>query len=119
MLTDGFYKVEFDSTLPGMGGIVIIEKNIIRGGDATFLYAGTLSMPSEGHLVATIRVSAYVPAPFPFLALSIFGAADKFTLTLNSDFVTTDMFKVTGSADLPGYPTVTIQGTKIAELDLH
>jgi hypothetical protein len=119
MLTDGFYKVEFDSTLPGMGGIVIIENNTVRGGDAAFLYAGTLHMPGDERVTATITVSAYVPAPFPFLALSVFGAADKFTLTLAGNLITTDMFRVTGSADLPGSPAITIRGTKIAELDLR
>jgi hypothetical protein len=113
MLADGFYKVEFRGPLPGAGGIVTIEGGTVRGGDGQFLYAGKLSMPSEGRLEGVVRVLACAPN-----AGSVFGPATNFALNLKGNVVGVGMFQASGPADLPGSPNITISGTKIASLDL-
>lgn len=114
MSLDGFYKVDFSAALPGVGGIVVVEGESVRGGDNQFLYSGKLVRPENGGLTATIEVQAYAPG-----AQSVFaGPARRFTLDVAGNEIGGG-FQLSGSANLPGTPGITIRGSKIASLDLN
>lgn len=109
ILQSGFY-----GPLPGAGGVVTLEGGVVRGGDDQFLYSGTLTMLDAVRVQANIRVSAFAPG-----ARSVFGGVEKhFTLNLHGNITGSGVFQVSGPADLPGAPNITIKGTRITALNL-
>ncbi len=111
MLRDGFYKVDFAASLPGSGGIVVLDYGSIRGADDQMLYSGSYSITGND-LTAEISVQPYVKG-----ANSVFN-------TGNQPF----RLKLTGSANgatfslsgpLPnGGPGIVVSGTFIAPIGL-
>lgn len=112
MSISGFFKVEFSAALPGMGGIVVIDGGFVRGGDAGYLYSGTIS--GQGNSVtSSIRVKAMSPS-----AQSVFGTmGGAFDLQL-SGRESGNTFSLSGPSPVPGQKGIQITGMRIAELSL-
>jgi T3SS negative regulator,GrlR len=66
MLVDGIYSVRFE-TLAGQGdGVVVISGDSLRGGDASFVYYGTIQHSENGFIaqIETRRHSQGRPSVF-------------------------------------------------------
>jgi hypothetical protein len=116
MLRDGFYKVDFAASIPGAGGVVVLEQGVIRGGDNQMIYSGSYGVSGSDPNVAMsmtgeLSVRAYVDG-----ANSVFNTGSQpFTLKLSG---TTDgtKFRLGGTSPAGG-PGIVIAGTFIAPLD--
>lgn len=116
MLIEGFWKVDFAASIPGAGGVVVLENGTIRGGDNQMIYSGSYGVSGSDpsatmSMTGELSVRAYVDG-----ANSVFNTGSKpFTLKLNG---TTDgsSFRLTGASPVGG-PGITITGKFIAPLD--
>ncbi|MFY4006018.1 hypothetical protein [Achromobacter denitrificans] len=116
MLRDGFYKVDFAASIPGAGGVVILDQGVIRGGDDQMIYSGSYGVsgsdPSASmSMTGELSVRAYVNG-----ANSVFNTGSQpFTLKLNG--TAGDSSFHLGGASPVGGPSIVIAGTFIAPLD--
>lgn len=116
MLIEGFWKVDFAASIPGAGGVVVLENGTIRGGDNQMIYSGSYGVSGSDpnakmSMTGELSVRAYVDG-----ANSVFNTGSKpFTLKLNG---TTDgsSFRLTGASPIGGHGIV-ITGKFIAPLD--
>jgi len=116
MLIEGFWKVDFAASIPGAGGVVILENGAIRGGDNQMIYSGSYGVSGSDpsatmSMTGELSVRAYVKD-----ANSVFNTgAQSFTLKLSG---TTDgsSFRLSGASPAGG-PGIVIAGTFIAPLD--
>lgn len=112
MAVSGFFKVQFSALAPGAGGVISVEDGKVRGGDNQYLYSGTFAVTDAG-ATATLRVKAHTPN-----AKDVFGGTGaSFNLSLTGQIDDTK-FSFSGPSPKPGSPPITIQGTKVAQLDL-
>ncbi|NLY64281.1 MAG: hypothetical protein GX070_04905 [Alcaligenaceae bacterium] len=94
-------------------GITVIEDARIRGGDATYLYSGTIQANNPDEVVANLKIKAYQTKEED----PAFGAShDSFDLSLTG--IQTDTgFQLTGYS--PSGREIKIEATKIANIDLY
>lgn len=112
MALSGFFKVDFGAALPGIGGIVIVENNVVRGSDGQFLFSGSFS-GSPDALTATVRVKSVAGQP-----MTVFGTnQSSFDLALKGT-ESGDTFSLAGDGSASGQTGIRIEGVRIAALDL-
>lgn len=99
MLTDGFYKVQFQTPIGAGGGVVVLSDGKLRGGDSAIAYSGTYSVDGDNFTaqVKTSRHSNGMP--------SVFGK-DSVNITLKGKF-SGDHAQCVGTA--PEAPGVSLQ----------
>lgn len=113
MQLSGFFLIEFSALEPGLGGVVAIDGTRVMGGSGPHLFSGSLNF-SGSEVQATIRVK-----PVSAFAKSVFGTMGySFDLELHGT-ASADAFLLRGKSPIPNGPSVTVKGTKIAELDLR
>ncbi|WP_081478011.1 GrlR family regulatory protein [Achromobacter arsenitoxydans] len=116
MLKNGFYKVDFAASLPGAGGIVVLDDGVIRGGDDQMIYSGTYGVTGSdpsvpASMTALLSVRAYVRN-----ANSVFNTGSQpFSLTLSGTGDGTS-FQLGGPSPTGG-PGIVITGAFIAPLE--
>lgn len=116
MLRDGFYKVDFAASLPGVGGVVVLENGSIRGGDDQMIYSGSFGVSgsdpsSRCSMTAEISVRPHVKN-----ANSVFNTGTQsFKLKLNGTSEGS-AFNLGGPSPVGG-PSIVITGAFIAPLD--
>ncbi|WP_179280602.1 GrlR family regulatory protein [Bordetella genomosp. 1] len=115
MLKDGFYKVAFSAALPGAGGVVVLDKGVIRGGDDQMIYSGSYRQ-SDPASAEKIAITATLSVrPYTKNAQSVFGpGVEFFTLDL-AGTATAGTFNLAGPAPNRG-PAIVIQGNFVAPL---
>ncbi|MFV9474851.1 GrlR family regulatory protein [Advenella sp. RU8] len=92
-------------------GITVIEDARIRGGDANYLYSGTIQATTPEEVVANLKIKAYKSQ-----ANETFGTLDD-TFDLSLTGIKTDSgFEMTGYS--PSGKEIKIEATKIANIDL-
>lgn len=109
-MKDGIYHVEFSSTMGAAGeGLVVVKDGSVNGGDAGYLYKGTLAGSAEGQLRGQLHVQRWNPAH-----VSVFGPLDSFALSLEGR-AAGEGFSVTGG--IPEHPglSITIRGRFLAQ----
>lgn len=111
MSANGLYRVDFGALLPGLPGIVVLENEVVRGGDGGYIYSGKFTGDQQ-----SIEVSLKVK-PIQADAPSVFGTVgQEFQLNLYGNFVPGG-FVLAGAAPVPGGPRISIRGTKVSDLD--
>lgn len=109
-MLSGIYLVAFLADSHRFGeGLVVISDGAVNGGDATYLYRGHFDQYGDD-MKGTIEVRHY-RGPFN----GVLGPMKQFTLSLSGKVVG-DNFSATGG--IPNIPnaTITITGTKVADL---
>ena len=110
---DGFYQVNFAALGQG-AGLLVIEGDRIRGGDAQYLYSGRLATLDGGAFTIDLRVASYAAG-----AHSVFHTGQgAFTLKLKGSFAG-DEFTATGTAEGVGSSaTFNARGRRVKSIDL-
>ena len=99
----GIYHVRFSSSIGGVGeGLVVIKDGAVNGGDAGYLYTGSLT-ENAGNLSGRLTIKRWNPGH-----VSVFGPLDSFELQLHGQGNPTvpGTFFVTGG--IPQQPNITI-----------
>lgn len=77
MLYEGLYAVKFQTSLGEGGGVVVLKKGEIMGGDSHFYYLGSYQADGDG-LIASLQVRRHFDTPE---AQTVFGV-DPITMNL-------------------------------------
>lgn len=109
-MDNGFYATLVEGST-AQSGITIIEDCRIRGGDAEFLYSGTITTESSDNVIANIRFRSYTAS-----------ASDSFLDFTERDFElslsgqkTDNGFRVTGYS--PSGREMVILGKRLSAID--
>jgi hypothetical protein len=108
-MKDGIYHVKFASPTGATGeGLVVVKEGSVNGGDAGYLYQGTLDNDAGGQVRGQLRVHRWNVGH-----VSIFGPLGNFALNL-SGHAANDSFTVSGG--VPGHPNmkISISGRMLA-----
>ncbi len=109
-MDNGFYATSIAESKTNPG-ITVIEDARIRGGDANYLYSGTIQATTPDEVVANLKIRAYKAQ-----ANETFGTIDNtFDLSLTG-IQTENGFVMTGYS--PSGREIKIEATKIANIDL-
>ncbi|GAA4413747.1 hypothetical protein GCM10011450_22160 [Advenella faeciporci] len=109
-MDNGFYATLIAESKSNPG-ITVIEDARIRGGDANYLYSGTIQATTPDEVVANLKIKAYKAQHN-----EAFGTiSDTFDLSLTG-IKTETGFEMTGYS--PSGREIKIAATKIANIDL-
>lgn len=109
-MDNGFYATLIAEST-AQAGITVIEDARIRGGDANYLYSGTIQATTPDEVVANLKIRAYKAQ-----ANEAFGTIDDaFDLSLTG-IKTENGFEMTGYS--PSGREIKIEATKLANIDL-
>ncbi len=110
-MLQGIYSVKFVSNGNTFGvGIVIFDKNKLKGGDATYLYEGEYNIDDGGQTItSTISVSHYQGS-----TESVVGSLKKFTLNATGQISNQGFTLESKVTDQPD-KTMTITGKKLGQ----
>ncbi|NLA89406.1 MAG: hypothetical protein GX844_06030 [Alcaligenaceae bacterium] len=109
-MENGFYSTLVEGSTAHLG-TTIIEDNRIRGGDAEFLYSGTISVETSDNIVANIRFRSYKTTGHD----SFFDFTERdFELSLSGQ-KTENGFRVTGYS--PSGREMVILGKRLSAID--
>lgn len=109
-MDNGFYATLVEGST-AHSGITVIEDNRIRGGDAEFLYSGTITTESSDTVVANIRFRSYTAGTDH----SFFDFTERdFELSLSGQ-KTENGFRVTGYS--PSGREMIILGKRLSAID--
>ena len=108
-MDNGFYATLVEGSV-AQAGITVIEDSRIRGGDAEFLYSGTISISGD-NVVANLRFRSYTSSGYN----NFFDFTERdFELSLTGQ-VTDQGFRVTGYS--PSGREMVILGKRLSALD--
>jgi threonine synthase len=109
MLQDGFYQVTLNGPFGKGLGVVVLENNVLRGGDDLFIYEGSFGQTGSGADVVAIEadLSALIYSPNSSqkgqkFQVKCSGAGQGNSFQVRGQFVTGE--------------TVTVQGRFISRL---
>lgn len=84
-MIEGFWMVQFHSSLGLMGaGVVILQRGNIYGGDTAFSYLGTYESDNRGRISARIRIERHLEAGAIEMD-NVMGAIGDYDLVLTGD----------------------------------
>lgn len=107
-MDNGFYATLVEGTVT-QAGITVIEDNRIRGGDAEFLYSGTIELSSD-EVVANLRFRSYAASANDFVDFT----ERDFELSLSGQ-ATENGFRVTGYT--PSGREIEVIGKRLSAID--
>ncbi len=112
-VVDGFYEVDFSAIDRG-AGLLVIEGNKVRGGDAQYVYSGRITFLEGSTFSIDLKVASYAAG-----ARSVFNTGQGvFTLNLSGSFRGSE-FDATGVADgIDSRATFLARGRKVKSIDL-
>lgn len=109
-MKDGIYHVQFSSSLGAAGeGLVVAKGGSLNGGDAGYLYQGTLSQTGE-RISGTLQVRRW-----NLHTASVFGPIDYFELQLSGAVAANDSFAVDGGVPGRSGLAIRIQGHRLVD----
>ncbi len=109
-MKDGIYHVKFASTMGAAGeGLVVVKGGSVNGGDAGYLYQGTLDSDSAGQLRGHLQVQRWNAGH-----ASVFGPLGNFDLDLSGN-AANDSFTVSGGVPSRPNMKITISGRMLAQ----
>lgn len=107
-MDNGFYATLVEGTVT-QTGITVIEDNRIRGGDAEFLYSGTIELSGD-EVVANLRFRSYTASSNNFVDFT----ERDFELSLSGQ-ATDNGFRVTGYT--PSGREIEVIGKRLSAID--
>jgi T3SS negative regulator,GrlR len=107
-MQDGIYHVSF-ATSPAVSGegLVVVKQGTVNGGDAGYLYIGSL-LDTGGAVAGQLKISRWKVGH-----VSVFGPLDNFELQLNGQITQGGFTVKGGTASMPGV-SITIVGRHLA-----
>jgi hypothetical protein len=108
-MVDGFYLMQLESVEGTGGGVIVLTKGHVFGGDTGFYYAGKYELQAE-LLRARVTVRKFLPG-----VVSIFGIEGDYDVELTA---TVSGSVINGKAVIPGHPEagLIVRLTKRSEL---
>ena len=76
-MESGVYVARFRTPLDENAGVIIINNDVIKGGDSAFYYTGSILTRTQSQITARMDVIRHTEPNFP-----VFGDLDRFTLSL-------------------------------------
>jgi|SRR6266550_4451 len=108
-MVDGFWIVQFEGLQGGGGGVAVLTKGQVFGGDSAYTYTGTYQM-DQATLKARVAVKNFIPG-----ISNVLGVVGDFELSLTG---TVEGAIIKGKAALVGQPGagIVVRLTKRGEL---
>ncbi|MGX9935862.1 GrlR family regulatory protein [Advenella kashmirensis] len=108
-MDNGFYATVIADS-KAHAGVTVVEDNKVRGGDAHYLYSGTIQADGNDEIVANLKIKAYTAVDQSF-------GTDENSFELSLMGSKTDSgFRLTGYS--PSGREIVIDARKIANIDL-
>jgi len=102
MDTDGIWTAEFSTNASSGTGVVVLDKDSIRGGDSSYFYVGTLYR-TGAKLAGWLTINHYSGPPE-----SVFGSHRKLRLKLEGA-VSNDLILAQGKPENNPFFTVSVR----------
>ena len=108
-MIEGLWIVQYEGTAGGDGGVVVLVRGQVLGGDSAYVYTGTYQADTKT-LLARVLVRNFNPA-----VGNVLGIKGDFELTMQGKI---DGSTIKGSASLINQegPSIVLKLTKIAAL---
>lgn len=107
-MTDGIYEVNFRSSIQDFGsGLIVIKSGAVNGGDAHFLYRGTIA-GDTGEVSANIAVDQWKAGNRSVVGIRNFNIT--FTGTIDNDTL-----KLSGRVESQPQLVITVTGRRVAD----
>jgi hypothetical protein len=98
-MVDGFYLMQLETIQGAGGGVIILSKNRVLGGDTGFYYVGQYEQQGQS-LTARVTVRKFLDN-----VQSIFGIAGDYDVNLTA---TVEGNVINGKAVIPGHPEASL-----------